>query len=177
MSNWFTVKVKYTKQLESGSFKRVRELYLLAAVSFTDAEARVYEEIGSFIKGEFIVSSIQRAEFNDIFFYEDYENWFLVKVTYESSLDDEKSKKVTNKFLINGENVEQVNSNIIISLESMMVDYKIESIVSSKIVDVFPYSEGDKVEIQFNAEENTYSLENEEESIEEEEELNNQETI
>ena len=58
-----------------------------------------------------------------------------------------------------------------------MVDYKIESIVSSKIVDVFPYSKDDKVEIQFNAEENTYSLENEEESIEEEEELNNQETI
>lgn len=175
MTSWFTVKVKYTKQLDNGTFKRVRELYLLAAVSFTDAEARVYEEIGSFIKGEFIVSSIQRAEFNDIFFNEGYENWFLVKVTYESSLDDEKSKKVTNKFLINGENVEQVNTNIIASLEGMLVDYKIDSIVSSKIVDVFPFSSDDKVEIQFNAEENTYSLENEEESIEEEEEeLNNQ---
>lgn len=170
MSNWFTVKVKYTKQLESGSFKRVRELYLLAAVSFTDAEARVYEEIGSFIKGEFIVSSIQRAEYNDIFFYEDFENWFLVKVNYESSLDDEKSKKVTNKFLISGENVEQVNTNIIASLEGLLVNYKIDSIVSSKIVDVFPYSKEDKVEIQFNAEENTYSIENEEE-------LNNKETI
>ena len=29
MNNWFTVKVKYTKQLENGTFKRVSEPYLL----------------------------------------------------------------------------------------------------------------------------------------------------
>ncbi|HRP53378.1 MAG TPA: DUF4494 family protein, partial [Fluviicola sp.] len=47
MNNWFTTKVKYTKQLEDGSFKRVSEPYLVAAMTFTDAEARIYEELGS----------------------------------------------------------------------------------------------------------------------------------
>ncbi len=42
MNSWFTVKVKYTKQLENGTFKRVSEPYLLAAMTFTDAEARIY---------------------------------------------------------------------------------------------------------------------------------------
>jgi hypothetical protein len=46
MNSWFTVKVKYTRQLENGTFKRVSEPYLLAAMSFTDAEARIYEELG-----------------------------------------------------------------------------------------------------------------------------------
>ena len=45
MNNWFTVKVKYTKQLENGTFKRVSEPYLLCAMTFTDAETRIYEEL------------------------------------------------------------------------------------------------------------------------------------
>ena len=45
MNNWFTVKVKYTKQLDNGTLKRVSEPYLLAAMTFTDAEARIYEEL------------------------------------------------------------------------------------------------------------------------------------
>jgi hypothetical protein len=56
MNSWFTVKVKYTKQLENGTFKRVSEPYLLAAMTFTDAEARIYEELGSSIRGEFQVT-------------------------------------------------------------------------------------------------------------------------
>jgi DNA replication initiation complex subunit (GINS family) len=56
--SWFTVKVRYTKQNEDGSFKRVTEPYLLAAVSFTDAEKRIYEELENTIRGEFRVMSI-----------------------------------------------------------------------------------------------------------------------
>lgn len=48
--NWFTVKVRYTKQLENGTFKRVLEVYLLPAETFTDAEARIYEEMGTISK-------------------------------------------------------------------------------------------------------------------------------
>ena len=62
MNNWFTVKVKYKKQLENGTFKRVSEPYLLAAMTFTDAEARIYEELGSIIRGEFNVVGITRTE-------------------------------------------------------------------------------------------------------------------
>ena len=71
MNSWFTVKVKYTKQLEDGQLKRVTEPYLLDAVSFTDAEARIYEEMGQIIRGEFIVTNIAKTEFADIFQYED----------------------------------------------------------------------------------------------------------
>lgn len=63
MNNLFLVKVKYTKQLENGTFKRVSEPYLLAAMTFTDAEARIYEELGYVIKGEFAVTNIARADY------------------------------------------------------------------------------------------------------------------
>ncbi|MEY4215549.1 MAG: hypothetical protein RLZZ68_5 [Bacteroidota bacterium] len=62
MNSWFTVRVKYTKQLENGTLKRVTEPYLLAAMTFTDAEARIYEELGSYIRGEFMVVGIARTD-------------------------------------------------------------------------------------------------------------------
>jgi hypothetical protein len=137
MNNWFTVKVKYTKQLENGTFKRVSEPYLLAASTFTDAEARIYEELGSIIRGEFQVMSIQRTDFHDIFGTDGIESWCIVKISYQS-YDTEKSKTITNRFLVGSDSIEQATEVITESLSTLMVDYKIESAVMSNIVDVFP---------------------------------------
>lgn len=93
MNNWFTVKVKYTKQLENGTFKRVSEPYLLASVSFTDAEARIYEELGTMIKGEFLVTGIARTDIHDIFQYDESDTWFKAKVSYDKMDDDGDEKE------------------------------------------------------------------------------------
>ena len=84
MDSWFNVKVKYTKQLEDGTFKRVSEPYLVAAMTFTDAEARIYGELGALIRGEFLVTGIARADFHDIFHYDDADVWYKCKITYET---------------------------------------------------------------------------------------------
>ena len=83
MNTWFTVKVKYTKQLENGTFKRVTEPYLLASMTFTDAETRIYEELGSIIRGEFQVIGIARTEIHDIFHHEDSDEWFKIKIKWQ----------------------------------------------------------------------------------------------
>ena len=49
MKTWFTCKVKYQKQDDEGRIKNVTEAYLTDALSFTEAEARIYEEMGQFI--------------------------------------------------------------------------------------------------------------------------------
>ena len=138
MNSWFTVKVKYTKQMDNGTFKRVSEPYLLAAMTFTDAEARIYEELGNTIRGEFQVNSIQRTEFHDIFATEGTENWCVVKISYQS-YTEEKSKVVTNRFLVGADSIEQATEVITKELATLMVDYKIESVINSNIVDVFPF--------------------------------------
>jgi hypothetical protein len=150
MNNWFTVKVKYTKQLENGTFKRVSEPYLLAAMTFTDAEARIYEELGSIIKGEFNVVGITRTELHDIFAYDDADVWYKVKITYESeSADDgEKSKKVAQNFLVGAHSVKDAYDRIKESLSTLMVDFLIPSIIISPIVDIFPYTENLDREIE-----------------------------
>ncbi len=142
MNTWFTVKVKYTKQLENGDFKRVTEPYLLAAMTFTDAEARIYEELGAVIRGEFNVTSISRTDFHDIFHYEDSDTWYKCKITYEGATEDsDKPKKVTQNFLITAHSVKEAYERMQESLSTLMVDFMIPSITVSPIVDIFPYNE------------------------------------
>lgn len=144
MNNWFTVKVKYTKQLENGTFKRVSEPYLLAAMTFTDAEARIYEELGTMIKGEFLVTGIARTDIHDIFQYDESDTWFKAKVSYDK-MDEEgdKKKTISQNFLVSAETVKEAYDRIIESLSTLMIDFTITSIVASPIVDIFPYREED----------------------------------
>ena len=146
MNNWFTVKVKYTKQLENGTFKRVSEPYLLCAMTFTDAETRIYEELGQIIRGEFNVVGISRTEIHDIFHYEECDVWYKCKITFESeggNVDGEveKKKKVAQNFLVTANSVKDAFEKLKESLSTLMVDYLIPSIIVSPIVDIFPFRE------------------------------------
>ncbi len=142
MNNWFTVKVKYTKQLDNGALKRVSEPYLLAAMTFTDAEARIYEELGQIIRGEFNVVGITRTEIHDIFAYDDVDTWYKCKVRYEAmDADSEKARKVNQNFLVSASSVKQAFERIEESLSTLMVDFEIPSIMVSPIVEIFPYAE------------------------------------
>lgn len=155
MNSWFTVKVKYTKQLDDGTFKRVSEPYLLAAMTFTDAEARIYEELGALIRGEFVVTGIARTDFHDIFYYEDADVWYKCKITYEAGGDGgeegAKAKKVSQNFLITAHSVKEAYERMKESLGGMMIDYVIPSIIVSPIVDVFPFGDQgeDRVAVEF----------------------------
>jgi hypothetical protein len=142
MNNWFTVKVKYTKQLDNGALKRVSEPYLLAAMTFTDAEARIYEELGQIIRGEFNVVGISRTEVHDIFAYDDADVFYKVKIKYESAdADSEKAKKVSQNFLVSANSVKEAYERIKESLSTLLVDFEIPSIIVSPIVEIFPYAE------------------------------------
>jgi len=154
MNSWFTVKVKYTKQLDNGTFKRVSEPYLLAAMTFTDAEARIYEELGALIRGEFVVTGISRTDIHDIFHYEDSEVWYKCKISYESEADggeDSKSKKVAQNFLVSAHSVKEAYDRLKESLGGLMIDFQIPTISVSPIVDIFPFGdEGeDRVAVDF----------------------------
>ncbi len=37
--------VRYTRQLEDGNLKRVTEMFIVPAISFTDVETKLFEEM------------------------------------------------------------------------------------------------------------------------------------
>ena len=91
MHTWFECKIRYEKVMENGMNKKVTEPYLVDALSFTEAEARIIEEITPFISGEFTVSDIKRANYSELFFCEEdaADRWFKCKLFFITL--DEKS--------------------------------------------------------------------------------------
>ncbi len=167
MNSWFTIKVKYTKQLEDGRLKRVTEPYLVDAISFTDAEARIYEEVGTNIKGEFLITGISKTDYADIFYYEDADDWYKCKLTYVSvDADSGKEKKVSNNFLVTASSVKEAYERIKESLSDMTVTFEVPSIMLSPIVEVLPYNPDLDVEISRRPMEETDAGHEEEDSFE-----------
>lgn len=142
MNNWFNVKVKYTKELDNGTFKRVSEPYLVAAMSFSDAETRIYEELGMVVRGEFQVVGMKREDLHDIFAYDDSDVWYKAIVTYVSQDGlEESGKKVKQTFLVGAHSVDNAYDRIKESLATLLVDFEIPKVEKSQIVEIFPPSE------------------------------------
>lgn len=97
MALWFETKIRYDRIQENGSVKKVNEPYLVDALTFTDAEARIIEKITPFISGEFSVSAVKKTKISEIFFDEsDYaDKFYMVKVNFVTL--DEKSGKEKNR--------------------------------------------------------------------------------
>ena len=49
-ANWFECKIRYEKVMEDGLQKKVNESYVVDALSFSEAEERIMEEMSSYIK-------------------------------------------------------------------------------------------------------------------------------
>jgi len=147
MQNLFECKVKYTKiDEQSGKEKKVTETYLIDAVSFTEAESRLYKEMEMMISGEFTVTGIRKANYTDIFPFDDGDRWFKSKISYVS-VDEEagKEKKISNQILVLANDVKDAWDKIHESMKGMTVDYEINAISESPILDFFPYfKEGDE---------------------------------
>lgn len=140
MRTWFLCKVKYAKENEQGLLKNVSEQYLVDAVSFTEAEARIYDMLGSVIRGDFQVTNISKSNIVDVFFYEDIDIWYKCKITYiVADADSGKEKKVTQYMLVSAHHVKEAYERIHESLSNMLVSFTVPDIVESPIVEIFPY--------------------------------------
>ena len=65
---WFECKIRYEKVTEDGLQKKVNENYVVDALSFSEAETRITEEMSSYISGEFEVADIKKAAYKEVFF-------------------------------------------------------------------------------------------------------------
>ncbi len=140
MSNWFECKVKYDKIMENGLPKSVSEAYLVDALSFTEAEARIIEEMKSYISGEFTVANIKRVKLADMFFDETGDKWYKAKLNYITL--DEKSgaeKKTAAFMLIQAKDFATSLATLTTEMGTTMIDYEVASITETVIMDVFRY--------------------------------------
>jgi hypothetical protein len=140
MQTWFECKVKYLKIDQGGYERKVNDNYLLDAVSFTDAEKRIFEEMQELTNGEFQVLNIKKSNISEIISKDDGEWWYKAKISL-FYIDEEggKEKKVNNYLLIMADDINQALKRLEEGLAYMLVPYVCTTIQLSTIAEVFPY--------------------------------------
>lgn len=142
MNNWFECKVKYEKTMENGLTKKVSEPYLVDAISFTEAEKRIIEEIRPFMTGEFIISDIKRANYSEVFFCdaESADRWFKCKLSFITLDEKSGAEKKTNSYtLVQAGDLREAIKYLDEQMKGTIMDYQIASVAETMIMDVYPY--------------------------------------
>ena len=141
---WFECKIRYEKVMEDGLQKPVTENYVVDALSFSEAEERIIEEMSSYISGEFDVKDIKKAAYKEIFFSESdtADKWYKARlqfITLDEKTDKEKRSTVT--YLVQAGSFNAAVKNIDEVMGGTMIDYIIASVAETTIMDVFEYTQ------------------------------------
>ena len=140
MHTWFQCKVKYERNVDDGSIAKVSETYLIDALSFTEAEERINEEMKPYISGDFMVTDIKRAKINELFENESGDRWYRSKVNFVS-LDEEKGieKRIATTMYAQASTLKEAVDVIDKGMKGTLADYEIASVAETDVMDIFKY--------------------------------------
>lgn len=156
-ANWFECKIRYEKIMEDGIQKKVTETYTVDALSFSEAEERITEEMSSYISGEFTVQDIKKAAYGEIFFSDSdlADKWYKAKLQF-ITIDEktEKEKRSTISYLVQAGSFNGAVKNIDEVMGGTMIDYVISSVNETTLMDVFEHKTPEKKDDKPEYEEN-----------------------
>lgn len=140
VSKFYEVKIQYKKMQDDGKEKKVTEQYVVEAMSFTEAESRITEEMTPYVDGDFDVVSEKIAPYNEILLSENSndDKWFLSKVSF-ITIDEKtaKEKKTSQRLLVQAETSEKAMDYTKEMLSQYMSEYSIDSVQDTPTLDVF----------------------------------------
>ena len=138
MAQWFECKIKIDKTTADGVIKTSTENYLVDALSFTEAEARITEEMQPYISGEFKVDSVKRVRVSEMFFDETGDRWYKAKVNFVT-LDEKKGveKRTASYMYVEATEFAKALQNLMEGMKGTMSDFEVASITETTLLDVF----------------------------------------
>ena len=142
-AQWFETTVRYERTSDDGTVKKVNELYVTEVLSFAEAESQITKEIEPFVTGDFDVVKIAIAPYGEVFFTDSSSDDKFYKARLSFITLDEKSakeKKTAVVFLVQASSVEAARKNIDDVMHRSAMDYVINSITETKILDVFEHA-------------------------------------
>ncbi|WP_396634456.1 DUF4494 domain-containing protein [Maribacter sp. R86514] len=151
-ATWYECKIKYRKLDEaSGMLKVKTEPFLVDAISYTEAESRITEEMSVYLSDteEIKITNIKVANFAEIHPFENSDRWFKSKVSLIAFDEESGKERKTNMYLlIQANDVKEAYDNTISVMKDTMGEYSIPSIAESPIMDVFPYFSGEEDDME-----------------------------
>ena len=139
---WFECRIRYEKTMEDGMQKKVTENYVVDALSFSEAEERITEEMSSYVSGEFDIVDIKIAPYGEIFFADSdsADKWYKSKLAF-ITLDEKTQKEKRNNvyYLVNASSINAAIRSIDEVMGGTMVDYNSLSVTETQVMDIIQY--------------------------------------
>lgn len=140
ISTWFETKVRYDKTMEDGREKKVTEVFVVDALSFTEAETKITEELSAYTSGEIFIKAITRVPYLEVLFSDDSKDdkWYRVRLAF-ITLDERtnKEEKTLVTYHFQAANIDKARSYIKEFMSESMCDYDVASISETQVLDFF----------------------------------------
>lgn len=135
--NYFECKISYEKQMEDGKTKKVSELYLIEAISFSEAESIMLYQLSQWYAGEAKIETLKRDKVAEIF-EADAEKIYRVKVNI-ITLDETSGREKKNAvyMLVYADSIEKARQEHEHGMKGTMSDYEVEKIEETKLVEIY----------------------------------------
>ena len=140
VSKFYEVKIQYQKMQEDGKEKKVIEQYVVEALSFTEAESLITEEMSDYIHDSFDVVAEKIAPYYEILISDRIEDdkWFLSKISFVT-LDEKtaKEKKTSQRLLVQADTSQTALEYTKKLFDSSMTEYTIDAVQDTPTIEVF----------------------------------------
>lgn len=144
-SQWFECKVTLDKIQENGTTKSVTEQYVVESLSYTEAEARIVEEIKCYTSESFVVKDIKKAQYKEVFLEDkDCSDIRCYKAKLDFITLDEKTqkeKRIRVTYLVQATNIRSAMKNLDEVMRGTMIDYETCALAETKTIDIFEYAD------------------------------------
>ncbi|WP_209400395.1 DUF4494 domain-containing protein [Pseudozobellia sp. WGM2] len=151
-ATWYECKVKYRKLDEASGMQKVKtEPFLVDAISYTEAESRITEEMQAYLSDseEIKITNIKVANYAEIHPFENSDRWFKSKVSLIAFDEESGKERKTNQYLlVQANDVKEAYDNTVGVMKDTMGEYTIPAIAESPVMDVFPYFSGEEDELE-----------------------------
>lgn len=144
MKTWFECRIRYEKTMENGMSKKVTEPYLVDALSFTEAEARIIEQMAPYISGEFTVRDIKRASYSEVFYTDEVsaDKWYKGRLGFVAVDEKAGKEKITyTNVLVQACDFRDAVKKLDEGMKGSMADYVIILMQETAIMDVYEYEQ------------------------------------
>lgn len=142
-SQWFEVAFRYDKTQEDGTVKAVTEQFVVDALSFSEAETAIAEEMSPYVSGVCSVKAMRRAAFTEVLFSDKMEDdkWYKVKLLF-NTIDEktEKEKKQYVVHLVQAADIDHAKRAVTELYDKAASEYTVVTVTETKIMDVFEHN-------------------------------------
>ncbi len=137
--------------MEDGAEKVVTEQYVVDALSFTEAESTMLDEMAVYVSGSITITGIAKAAYGEVFFSDNDtdDRWYKVKLQF-ITIDEktEKEKRSNVNYLVQANSLPRCVRYVDEVMGGTMVDYAIVGVTETHFLDVFehhaPASKGEE---------------------------------